>query len=74
MEFKVPQSEVQMRWPPIVMTGVALILVLATGIWGMVRDLHQVADSITQSDMAKFQSHADRTVSALSRKFAKRKT
>lgn len=65
MELKTPNPKSQLRWPPIVMTGVALILVLATGIWGMLRDLHQVADSITQADMAKFQSHADRTVSRI---------
>ncbi len=65
MEFKVPNLKSQLRWPPIVMTGVALILVLATGIWGMLRDLDQVADSITQADMAKFRSHADRTVSRI---------
>ena len=47
------------------MTGIALILVIATGIWGMLRDLHHVADSITRADVAKFQSHAERTVSRI---------
>lgn len=65
MEPKASTLRSQPRWPPIVMTGVALILVLATGVWGMVRDLRQVADSITQADITKFQSHADRTVSRI---------
>lgn len=47
------------------MTGIALLLVLATGMWGMVRDRHQVADSITRADVTKFQSHAERTVSRI---------
>lgn len=47
------------------MTGIALLLVLATGVWGMLRDLHQVAESIIQADVAKFQSHAERTVSRI---------
>lgn len=47
------------------MTGVALSLVLATGVWGMWRDLQQVAETTTRADMAKFESHAYRTVSRI---------
>ncbi len=47
------------------MTSVALVLVLATGIWGMWRDLYDVAASTIRADMAKFESHAERTVSRI---------
>lgn len=47
------------------MTATALFLVLATGVWGMLRDLDQVTESITRAEIAKFQSHADRTVSRI---------
>lgn len=47
------------------MTGIALLLVLATGVWGMLRDLGHVTESITLADITKFQSHSERTVSRL---------
>ena len=55
----------RLRWQPIVMTAIALLLVLATGVWGMFRDLDQVTQSTTRAEIAKFQSHADRTVSRI---------
>ncbi len=47
------------------MTATALLLVLVTGVWGMFRDLNQVTATTTRAELAKFQSHADRTVSRI---------
>ncbi len=55
-------SQPQLKWAPIIMTGVSLLLAISTGIWGLVQDLNRVADSMTRAEVAKFQSHAERTV------------
>lgn len=55
----------KVRWKPIVTTICALILVLMVGIVGMVRDIRQMSESIQHGEIAKFRSHAERTVSRL---------
>ncbi len=58
----VQASQPQLKWAPIIMTGVSLLLAISTGIWGLVQDLKRVADSMTRAEVTKFQSHAERTV------------
>lgn len=58
-------NNTRLRWQPIVMTLAALMLVLSVGVWGMIRDMRQVGDSITNSRISNFRSHAERTVSRL---------